>query len=103
MITRSFAYTPEVKNKKELDFESRCFLEGYALACSDLAVKFTGESLAYKSYDPLTVEGDTLHSYAFEFKDGGRHHDANLYNSVGEIMSAMSNETFTLIMDGLND
>lgn len=103
MISRSFRYTPEVKDKRELDFESRCFLEGYALACSDLAVKFTGESLIYKGYDPLTIDGNTLHSYAFEFKDGGRHHDASLYSSVGEIMDAMSSETFTLIMDGIND
>lgn len=27
-----------------------------------------------KSYDPLTIEGNTAHSYVFDFEDGGRHH-----------------------------
>ncbi len=28
----------------------------------------------WKSYDPLTIEGNTAHSYVFDLDDGGRHH-----------------------------
>lgn len=93
MQERSFNYPYEIRDKTELDFEARCFLEGYALACEDFMRAMTNDTPCSKSYDPLTIEGNTLHSYAFEFKDGGRHHDATLYDSVGEIMGDMLKET----------
>ena len=99
MQKRSFKYPDEVRDKRELDFESRCFLEGYALACADIMWKLTNNTPCGKSYDPLMIEGNILHSYAFEFKDGGRHHDATLYNCVGEIMEDMLKETIDWVKD----
>ena len=99
MQKRSFNYPYEVRDKLELDFEARCFLEGYALACADIMRKLTSDTPCSKSYDPLTVEGNTLHSYAFDFKDGGRHHDATLYSNVGEIMEDMLKETVDWVKD----
>lgn len=103
MMKRSCRFPYEVRDKTTLDFEGRCFLEGYALACADFMRRLSGDSPCDKSYDPLTIDGNTLHSYAFDFKDGGRHHDATLYENVGEIMEAMLDESIEWIRDEVSN
>lgn len=72
-------------------------IEGYAAACDDIYTRLTGDSLSSKSYDPCTIEGNTIHSYAFSLKDGGRHHPLKDYSSVKEITDLLLNETVDCI------
>lgn len=97
MKRRSYDFPYEIRLKEDIDFEARMVLEGYALACDDIMRRLSGDSPSGKSYDPLTIDGNTMHSYAFEFKDGGRHHDATLYDTVGDIMADMLKETIKWI------
>jgi hypothetical protein len=77
------------------------FIEGYANACDDLLGKLTGDRFSGKSYDPATVNLDAaiIHSYAFNLKDGGRHHMLADYESVDEITALMAAETLEAIRD----
>lgn len=49
-------------------------LEYLARKYIDVISHICGESPCAKMYDPLVIEGNTAHSYAFDFLDGGRHH-----------------------------
>ena len=75
------------------------FIEGYAMACEDIQGDLTGERFSAKSYDPATVdlERAVIHSYAFNLKDGGRHHPLSDYASVDEICALLATETLEYI------
>lgn len=73
----------------KLNERDRGFLEGYARALTDLQYKLTGESFCSKSYDPMTIEGDDMLSYAFDLKDGSRRHPIDDYSSVEEVCELM--------------
>jgi len=61
------------------------YIEGYAAALQDIVYKLTGSNSCSKSYDPMTCKDTVMHSYAFNMKDGGRHHDVKDYEDVDEI------------------
>jgi hypothetical protein len=42
-----------------------------------------------KSYDPLIIEGKTAHSYIFDFRSGGRHHD---FSNLAELEEMLCGE-----------
>lgn len=69
-------------------------LEGYAAALDDIIRKVTGDGLSAKRYDPMTIEGGTIHSYAFDLKDGGRHHPLGDYVNADEIRELMLAEAY---------
>lgn len=99
MIKRSYNYPLEILSKQEVDFEAARFIEGYAMALSDVIYHLTGESICGKSYDPMLIEGNTAHSYAFDMKDGGRHHDLSKYKNVGDILQTLLDETILTIKE----
>lgn len=68
------------------------YIKGYARAVQDMMFKLTGDNSCGKSCDPVDFDDDTLHSYAFDLKDGGRHHPLSDYESVEEITELMLNE-----------
>jgi len=71
------------------------YLEGYAAALQDLMYALTGENCCNKSYDPMTVsdDGETLHSNAFDMRDGGRHHPVTDYADLAEIKKTLLRES----------
>jgi hypothetical protein len=80
------------------DDEKR-FIEGYAKALQDVMYKLTGDNSCAKSYDPCEIDSDTIHSYAFNLKDGGRHHPLSDYKNGEEIRSIMLAECIEWIKD----
>ena len=68
------------------------FLEGYAAALQDLQYELTGDNGCSKHYDPMTCEATVMHSYAFNMKDGGRHHPVNEYQNVENIRKTLLDE-----------
>jgi hypothetical protein len=81
------------------------YIEGFAAACDRLIHNLTGDSFSGKSYDPATVDlrSAIIHSYAFNLKDGGRHHPLADYESVAEICGHMASEALSAINDHLSD
>ncbi len=75
-----------------LDEKQIAYLKGYAMAIQDVMMNITGENTICKHYDPLEVDNKYLHSYAFDLKDGGRHHPLEDYNYIEEITECMLNE-----------
>jgi len=55
------------------------YLKGYARALQDMMFKLTGDNTCGKSYDPIDFCDEKIHSYAFDLKDGGRHHPLKDY------------------------
>ena len=88
----------EIKLLKGVDPKVALMIEGYALACADIMYKLTGESPCAKTYDPMRIEGVIAYSYAFNLKDGGRHHDLRDYKDVGEILGYILQETVDWII-----
>ena len=89
-------YTTNVQDLREreyLGFREGLIVEGYALGLDDITYLMTGESNSDKRYDPMYHEGDTLHSYAFDMKDGGRHHSIKDYKNISEICQTLLRET----------
>lgn len=73
-----------------------CVLEWFAHKLCDIVVDSEiDEDPRYKSYDPLTIEGNTAHSYAFELGDGGRHHD---FTDLRSLEDRLVNELVTKIV-----
>ena len=58
------------------------FIKGYATALQHIMFKLTGDNTCGKNYDPCEFWDDQLHSYAFNLKDGGRHHPLSDYGSI---------------------
>ena len=83
-----------------LTHDEQRHLEGYAAALQDLLFKVTGENYCSKIYDPMTCEPTVMHSYAFDMKDGGRHHYVKDYRSIEEIKDILMDETITAIRKG---
>lgn len=69
------------------------FLEGYATALQDIEYLLTGDNGCSKSYDPMKCEETVMHSYAFNMKDGGRHHPVKDYKNTDEIKKVLLEET----------
>lgn len=69
------------------------FLEGYASALQDIEYRLTGDNSCSKAYDPMKCEGQIMHSYAFNMKDGGRHHPVKDYKDIEEIKQVLIEET----------
>lgn len=72
--------------------EQARYVEGYAAALQDVLYAMTGDNGCSKSYDPMTVDGNTMHSYAFDMKDGGRHHDGKDYSDLSEIKNVLKRQ-----------
>ena len=103
MIRKPYEYNPsEVRSLKDIDTATALMIEGYALACTDLIWKLTGDSPCSKTYDPMVINGMKAHSYAFNMKDHGRHHDLTLYENVGEILEDLLKETTEWLEDNDN-
>ena len=79
------------------------FVEGYAKALAAMMGSLTGDSPCGKSYDPLMVGEGELHSYAFDMKDGGRHHPLEDYDTVGDIMEILLKEALDWVKDDYTD
>jgi len=79
---------------KALTTSEKSLIEGYAAALQDIMKEITGANDCAKSYDPLTVsdDGKIMHSYAFDMKDGGRHHMVTQYKTVEDIKKTLLNE-----------
>ena len=75
-----------------LNEKEQRYLEGYAAALQDILYKFTGGNSCSKRYDPMTCEATVIHSYAFNMKDGGRHHSVEHYESIEEIKNILISE-----------
>lgn len=85
----------EKLSKKEQDY-----LRGYAQALQDLMWRMTGANSCSKSYDPIDFSDGIIHSYAFDFKDGGRRHPLKDYKDINEIKECMCKEAEAWIIDG---
>ena len=68
------------------------YLRGYANALQHFMFKLTGDNSCGKHYDPIDFSEGKIHSYAFDLKDGGRHHPLSDYSSVNEITDLMLKE-----------
>jgi hypothetical protein len=75
------------------------YIIGYASALQHIMYKLTGENTCGKSYDPCMFEGNMMHSYAFDMKDGGRHHDMGEYKEIEEIEDCMLKEAVEWIKE----
>ena len=73
--------------------EKRDFITGYATALQDIMFQITRDNKCAKSYDPCTIDDVYIRSYAYNLKDGGKHHPIQDYSSVEEITELMLKET----------
>lgn len=76
-------------NELRLSYQEERQIEAYAAALCDMMTALTGDNPCAKRYDPLTIEGGIMHSYAFNMKDGGRHHPITDYDDVDDIKAAL--------------
>src|SRR4051794_13961263 len=92
----SFDYADEVDMRSD---RGAGFIEGYAAACEDIRRELTGEGGSGKSYDPMRVclDRDDMDSYAFDMKDGGRHHPLSDYSDLQEVADVLLRETLAWI------
>lgn len=102
MFKKPYEYSVgEVRDDEHVTQETALILEGYAMALSDMMSRLSGDSPCGKSYDPMMIESSELaHSYAFDMKDGGRHHALNLYENLGEIMEVLLQEAVDWVEGG---
>ena len=85
----------EKLSKKEQEY-----LKGYAQALQDIMWRMTGENGCAKRYDPIDFSEDKIHSYAFDMKDGGRHHPLSDYKDIDDIKECMAKEAEEWLRDG---
>jgi hypothetical protein len=83
--------------------KQKAYLKGYAMAIQDLMYNLTGENSMAKSYDPIQIDETYIHSYAFNLKDGGRHHPLTDYNNLEEITNLMLKEGCEWIKEYKNE
>jgi hypothetical protein len=76
-------------NKKE-----QAFVEGYVSALYNILSIMNLDGGHCKSYDPCKCEEDVVHSYVFNLKDGGRHHNLNEYKDIQELLKCFTEEFF---------
>jgi hypothetical protein len=77
---------------EKLSRKEKEYLKGYAAALQRMMSKLTGENTCAKSYDPIDFSEGKIHSYAFDMKDGGRHHPLSDYKDIEEICEVMLKE-----------
>lgn len=77
---------------EKLTGKEKEYLKGYAEALQSMMFKITGENTCGKRYDPIDFSDGVIHSYAFDMKDGGRHHPLKDYKNVDDICECMLNE-----------
>ena len=65
-------------------------LEWLAWQLSKILYGVSGEDFCGKTYDPLFIQGDTAHSYAFDLWDGGRHHK---FETLKQVEDGLVKET----------
>ena len=65
-------------------------VEAYFQALWDIQLVLGIQDGHCKSYDPLTIDGDTAHTYVFDLWDGGRHHH---FESLRQLMDHALRET----------
>lgn len=87
-------------SRLRLTYDQERQIEAYAEALADLMYSITGESPSAKSYDPMKVVNGVMHSYAFNMKDGGRHHLVSDYESIEEIKRTLLDEAVDWIKNG---
>lgn len=71
------------------------FIEGYAAALWHLILAFDWMEGHCKTYDPMTIDGDTMHSHVFDMKNGGRHHPISDYKDKEEVCNVLLEEAIT--------
>lgn len=76
----------------ELEQHQKDYLAGYAMAIQEMMYMLTGNNTCAKYYDPISFDENYIRSYAFDLKDGGRHHPLSDYSSVEEITNLMLKE-----------
>ena len=76
------------------------YLKGYAQALQDIMRRMTGDNTCAKSYDPIDFSEGKIHSYAFDMKDGGRHHPLSDYKDLEDIKECMAKEAEEWLLDG---
>ena len=72
-------------------------IEGFAQALQRMIFSITGENIIGKHYDPMTIGDGVMHSYAFDMKDGGRHHKLSDYESIDEIKDVLLNNALEYV------
>lgn len=82
---------------EQLTENEKEYLKGYATALQDIMYKLTGDNTCGKSYDPIDFSEGKIHSYAFDLKDGGRHHPLKDYKDIEEICTYMLKEAHDYI------
>lgn len=84
---------------EKLSSQEQRYLEGYGAALQDILFQLTGSNGCSKSYDPMTCTPQTLHSYAFDMKDGGRHHPVLDYRNLEEIKKVLLDQVLQEIRE----
>lgn len=82
-----------------LTYDQERYIEAFAEALDAMMFELTGESPSAKRYDPMTVEAGVMHSYAFNMKDGGRHHPVTDYASIDEIKAVLLKEAVAWVRE----
>ena len=83
----------------EIDERTAGFIEGYATALKEVELRLTGENGCSKTYDPMTVADGQMYSYAFDMKDGGRHHCIADYKDLTEVKLVLFREFENELVD----
>ena len=76
--------------------QKKYVLEYFARRCIDIIYRITGDNACNKIYDPLVIEGNIAHSYAFDFEDGGRYHP---FKNLEHLEEMLINNTVSDIKD----
>lgn len=84
-------------NMERLTKNEQNYLRGYANALQDLMFKLTGDNTCSKSYDPIDFGDDAIHSYAFNFKIGGRRHPLEDFENMDDVKRLMLAEAYSWI------
>ena len=71
-------------------------IEAYAQACWDILLELGIQDGHCKMFDPMTIEGNTAHSYVFDLEDGGRHHR---FSNLEELRKNILTETISSIAE----
>jgi len=83
---------------EKLTSDQQRYLEGYAAALQDMQFRLTGDNWCYKPYDPMTCDAKVMHSYAFNLKTGGRHHEVREFQNLEEIKNCLLDESVAAVL-----
>ena len=94
---------PEIRDETEwpnVNERAAGYIEGYAAGLQDLLKEITKDNNCSKHYDPMIVwNGEVMDSYAFNMKDGGRHHQMSDYSCLGEVLDILLKEVVEIMKD----